>query len=270
MQAVRHRQTTAPLCKGVLRLPVSGDHIPHTGNMVVSPYFQVKVRENSADPRPQRKVGTGRDTNLSLKSMRAVVKNVYPAVGGAAPTLATIEYLNGNTPFDEHPIVISFANVFTVEDLKNECITKVNADVASDPTSLDVTDGITLAFPIAEVVPMFVSGVAKTGTFAVTGAPSVAGGAGVARFYIDSNGDGTGTAPSEVYTDSLQAVVWNSANVYIPSAVSVDASKEYIDVTLKQQAFSGITVVGINVLGSAALNNAPNGTTVRCFVIVKK
>src|SRR6202044_579934 len=62
-------------------------------------------------------------------------------------------------------------------------------------------------------LPMYVSGVAKSNYYAVVGSPTVAGGAGVARFYVDTNGDGTGTAPSAIFTPSLQAVIWNTSAV---------------------------------------------------------
>lgn len=120
------------------------------------------------------------------------------------------------------------------------------------------------------LIPMYVNGVAKTGYYAVVGNPAVAGGAGVARFYTDSNGDGTGTAPSEIFTPSLQAVIVNASAAYVVTGVSVDTNRKYIDVTMKALTFSGVTVVGVSVLGSQSLVVATNGTTVNCLVLVKK
>lgn len=126
-------------------------------------------------------------------------------------------------------------------------------------------------------VPMYVNGVAKTGYSAASGSATVAGGSGVARFYLDSNNDGTGTALySEVYPTTVQAYVLNSANVYIPSAVTVDGSRKYIDITMKQQAFSSSNAL-ISLIGGLAsfitgqtFGAAPNGTAINVLVIGKQ
>lgn len=126
-------------------------------------------------------------------------------------------------------------------------------------------------------IPMYVNGVAKTGYSAATGSAVVAGGSGVARFYIDENNDGSGAALfSEVFADSVQAYVLNASNVYIPSAVSVDASRKYVDITFKQQTFSSsnalITLLGglASFLTGATFGAAPNGTAVKILVLGKK
>lgn len=117
---------------------------------------------------------------------------------------------------------------------------------------------------------MYAAGVAKYAYVPITAAPAVAGGAGVARFFIDTNGDGTGTAPAEVFAPSVQAVVVNATGAYVMTAVTVDTNRKYIDVTMKALTFSGITVVGIPVLGSQSLVAAANGVVVNCLVFVKK
>lgn len=122
----------------------------------------------------------------------------------------------------------------------------------------------------ASALPMYVSGTAKSNYYAVVGAPTVAGGAGVARFYIDSNGDGTGTAPSAVFAASLQAVVITSTTAYVPTAVTVDTNRKYIDVTMKSLTFSTGLAGLLNVLTGQSLTAAANGTTVNCFVLVQK
>lgn len=123
---------------------------------------------------------------------------------------------------------------------------------------------------VGAALPMYVNGVAKIGTFPVVASPSVAGGSGVVRFYIDSNGDGTGTAPSEVYAGSLQAVVVNSTTVYQISSVSVDTNRKYIDITMRALTFATGLAGLISVVTGASLANAANGTVVNCFVVVKK
>lgn len=167
----------------------------------------------------------------------------------------------------------------------------IEANIVADITAFCSTNGITVpssfdwtvtspsdvATAIAAAIaalpsalPMLVSGVAKANTYPIVGAPSVAGGAGVARFFIDSNGDGTGTAPSAVFASSLQAVVVNASNVYIPSSVTVDTNRKYIDVGLKELTFASTILSLINVLTGASLGAAPNATVVNCFVLVQK
>lgn len=119
-------------------------------------------------------------------------------------------------------------------------------------------------------VSEYVGGVAKTGTYAVAAAPVVAGGAGVARFYVDTNGDGTGTAPSEIEIATLQTVVTNTTLGYVPQSFTVDTSRKYIDVKMGALSFSGLTILGQTVLGAQSIANAANGITVNCFVIVKQ
>lgn len=161
----------------------------------------------------------------------------------------------------------------TVYDTKNDILNAVYASVVSQAATLSYSGfalGDVIDLTALPDVPMYVSGVAKTSYYAVVGSPTVAGGSGVARFYIDTNGDGTGTAPSEVYSGSLQAVVINSTTVYAPTAVSVDTNRKYIDVTMKSLTFATGLAGILNVLTGASLAAAVNGTTVNCFVLVKQ
>lgn len=168
--------------------------------------------------------------------------------------------------------LIPFSSVTTFpDDLPALIVAGVNT--VCDDNSLTRPDTFQYTDAIAQLVisiPMVVSGIAKTNTYPVVGAPTVAGGAGVARFFIDSNGDGTGTAPSEVYTSSLQATVFNTTLGYVPQSFTVDTSKKYIDVKMGSLSFSGLTILGQTVLGAQSVANAANGIVVNCSVFVKK
>lgn len=191
-------------------------------------------------------------------------------------------YMDGSTEVNYYGVPVDLSGVSTEPQLINAA----NAAVASFATSqgYPLTNGIIWPYTTTDQVnaaiaaatstlgapPMIVSGVAKSNTYAVTGAPAVAGGSGVARFYIDSNGDGTGTAPSEVETDSLSATVWNTAASYLPEAFTVDTNRKYIDITEGKLNFSTGLAGLLNVLTGATIGAAANGTVVHAFVIVKK
>lgn len=116
----------------------------------------------------------------------------------------------------------------------------------------------------------FVSGVMKDKAFPYVSSAAVAGGAGVVRFYLTDDGTSGGNAVySEIFADSIQPVVLNSANLYIPSAVSIDAAKKYVDVTMQQQTFATGLVALLNVVTGASFTPAPNGTTVKVTVLGK-
>lgn len=153
----------------------------------------------------------------------------------------------------------------SVADVRAAVVSAVLAYCTLNSITL-TADSIFFEEASIEPLPMRVSGVAKNGCYPIVAAPTVAGGAGVARFYIDSNGDGTGTAPSAVYTASLQAVVVNSTASYLPQSITVDTNRKYIDVKMGQLATG---LAGIIPILTGAVANAANGTVVNCLVFVQ-
>lgn len=257
MKTLQRRQTIAPLAQGGLRLSA----LKRMTGAVRSPYFQ---------PTDMRKGHAGRDINLIslLYMIKAFVIGYLPAgahvnVDFFLKDSANVYTACANTPLS---ITTSDTDATIMAAIPGVITTWCMNNIGVAPDAIEwILQGDTAG------VPMYVNGVAKTGYSAATGTATVAGGGGVARFYLDSNNDGTGTALySEVYANSVQAYVLNSSNVFIPSAVSVDGALKYVDITIKQQAFTGIQVVGINVLGSAALGAAANGTVINVLVIGKK
>lgn len=210
----------------------------------------------------------GRNTNKFLR-MIAIVEQIDSTLNSYR---VRVGFNDSGTGLGPTTFLIPFSSVTTFPDDMPALVTAGVNQVCDDnslarPDSYQYTD---IVAQFITAVPMMVAGVAKSSTYAVVGAPAVAGGAGVARFYIDSNGDGTGTAPSEVYASSLQAVIVNSTSSYVLTGVSVDTNRKYIDVTMKALTFAGITVAGIGVLGSQSLVAAANATVVNCSVFVKK
>lgn len=114
----------------------------------------------------------------------------------------------------------------------------------------------------------FSSGVEKLGIVPYVSSATVAGGAGVVRFYLTDDGTSTGNAAfSEIDTDSIQVQVFNSSAVYVPASVTVDTNKKYIDVTMNKLNFTTGLAGILSVLIGAALGPAANGTVVKCLVM---
>lgn len=246
----QRRQTIAPHAHGVLRLPALA---------VRSPYFQRS---------DLKKIGAGRDIRFISGLMKAIYGLDYVAINGGPQYVGVGFFDMTTTPgtcVDVQNLQLDMPTATSPDTLAAAAAAVINTYATLQ--GYNMSDGIFSCFANTSVLANYVSGVAKTGTYTVTAAPVVAGGAGVARFYIDSNGDGTGTAPSEVYTSSLQAVVVNTTASYLPQSMTVDTNKKYIDVKMGQLATG---LAGIIPILTGAVANAANGTVVNCLVLVKK
>jgi hypothetical protein len=172
--------------------------------------------------------------------------------------------------------VFNFSTIVPLTVVGTDTDTTIESRISSSVAAFLITNGLSapsleyFLFDTQPVPSMQISGVAKTGGYLVSASPTVAGGAGVARFYVDSNGDGTGTAPSEVEVSTLQAVVINTTAAYLPQSVTVDTNRKYIDIKMGFLSFSTGLAGLLNVITGASVGNAANGTTVNCLVYVKK
>lgn len=215
----------------------------------------------------------GRDNNLALRTMnlKAFVMN-YTSSGGNLEASVFLKS-DDNSINTGVEITVSASYSDTETTIQSAAVSAINSFCSSNSLPAPSIDWLITTPPDLAAItplPMYVSGVAKTGYYAVVGAPSVSGGSGVARFYIDTNGDGTGTAPSAVFTSSLNAMVLNSSNVFVPASITVDTSRKYIDISMKYQTF-GTGLAGLlSVITSAVISAAPNGTVVNCFVLVQQ
>lgn len=253
MKTLRRRQTTAPLGLGMLSLPVTTSS--HGG--VVSPYFQ--------RPRLQ-KIGTGRDTNISTNMLTCYLTGITPGISLQAG-ICLEDSVGSYNLSTNVPLSVSTSDTYAT--LLANIIPTVTAFLTAN--GVPTPDSFVWLFDtVTAIPPMLVSGVAKPGYYPVIGVPSVAGGAGVARFYIDSNGDGTGSAPSEVEIASLQAVVVNATAAYLPQTVTVDTNRKYIDIKMGFLSFSSGLAGLLNVITGASVGNAANGTVINCTVFVKQ
>lgn len=89
---------------------------------------------------------------------------------------------------------------------------------------------------------------------------------GIATFYITDDNTSTGNALfTNVYYVNA-GILDDSAN-YAWGTYTLAANKKSITMNAKKQAFGGVTILGINVLGSVSFTNVPNGTTVYLIVI---
>lgn len=112
------------------------------------------------------------------------------------------------------------------------------------------------------------SGVFKNGT-PVTGdiivfTDSVTTSGGSATFYPTHNRTSTGNSLcSYISGDSFQPNYRDTTGVYTPGAVTVAANIKSISQTFGKQAFVGLVVLGLNVLGSVSNPAIPDGVTVK-------
>lgn len=212
------------------------------------------------------RVGTRRNTNHILEMLTAYYMG-YGVTGIDGSVEMVLRDSNN---------IYNFSTNVPLSVVGSDTSTSIESRVSSSVASFLIMNGLTapdveiFLDPIQTLPPMLVGGVAKTNTYSVAAAPTVAGGAGVVRFYTDSNGDGTGTAPSEIELFTLQAYVVNTSAVYVIGSISVDTNRKYIDITMKSLAFTTGLAGLLSVITGASLANAANGTAVNCFVIVKK
>ena len=111
------------------------------------------------------------------------------------------------------------------------------------------------------------NGTAKTGDILIW-TDSVTTSGGSAAFNLTNDHTSTGTAMfSTVALNSVDANFIDSSGVYQKGSPSLSANKKVLTIPLTKQAFTGVTVLSINVLGSVANNSIPDGVTVKLFVM---
>lgn len=259
MQATQRRQTKAPQGLGVLSLLAFG----RIAGAVRSPYFQTTATRKEAS----------RNIPFIPEHMNLKALITGYTISGPQPNVSL--FFESDDSSIEVGTVLPVSIAYGDNDvaIQAKIATVINTFCSSNSLPTPTIDWLfttptDLAAAIAaSALPMYVSGVAKTDYFAVVGAPAVAGGAGVARFYIDSNGDGTGTAPSAVFAPSLQAVVPSSTATYQMQSYTVDTSRKYIDVKMGTLSTG---LAGIIPILTGAIGNSVNSTIVNCFVLVQK
>lgn len=120
----------------------------------------------------------------------------------------------------------------------------------------------------------YINGVAQNGT-ALTGdlvewIVTLTTASGVVTDYVTTEGatrtSGGTSLCSSIFPDSIQTNFIDSTGVYAQGSPTVTSNKT-ISIPFTKQAFNGVTVVGINVLGSAAMGTIPNGVTVKLRLV---
>lgn len=92
---------------------------------------------------------------------------------------------------------------------------------------------------------------------------------GNAVFYLTDDGTSTGNALySDVYLESLNWTVWDNAGLYAIGTPTISGNKKTLTVPVQKQGFSGVTILGINVLGSVAFT-AASGPTMAVSILGK-
>lgn len=225
---------------------------------ILSPYFQRTLEEGRHDRQEYKTILA----TMNVNAIIAYSDNTYPG----DLYLLIMFFDTSNNYLGVVNQLMSISDIFT----NGEAATAIAA-VAAAATANSYTVLNTQWFvSTGSQAPMQVSGVSKSGYYPVVAAPVVAGGAGVARFYVDTNGDGTGTAPSEIEIASLQAYVLSSTSTYVPQSFTVDTNKKYVDVKMGALSFTTGLAGILNVVTGANIANAANGTAINCTVFVKK
>lgn len=210
-----------------------------------------------------------------------------------ADTGFVVSALINPTSIDVTGSSITSSNMAAIQTSIN---TYVYSNPNGDPTKLDVTS-------ISNSVPMvddpnkiitthsaymgdaailaartanrtYINGIAQNGT-ALTGdiiewietQNTVSGGV---TLYVTTQGatrTSSGTALcSTIFPDSVQTNFIDSTGVYAQGTPTVTSNKT-VSIPFTKQAFSGVTVVGINVVGSASMAAIPNAVVVKTRLV---
>lgn len=120
----------------------------------------------------------------------------------------------------------------------------------------------------------YLNGIAQNGT-AVTGdmvewIVTLTTTGGTVTDYVTTEGatrTSGGTALlSSIFSDSIQTNFIDSSGVYAQGLPTVTSNKT-ISIPFTKQAFNGVTVVTINVLGSVSMSTIPNGVIVKVRLV---
>lgn len=124
---------------------------------------------------------------------------------------------------------------------------------------------ITNATEIIAMLPKtYVNGTANTNQrLRWIDSTTVTGGAGNATFYVTSDRTSTGTArATAIDLDSVSLRTEDATGQYAFGAITSPNVKTLV-ANITKQAFTGVVVLTLTVLGSVVNNIAPNGTVVK-------
>lgn len=214
---------------------------------IKSPYFDLPAMAVCRCQKCQNGSRAGRITILILKIMHVDAYILQPYIGSSM--LALTAFVAGGSLVElATTITVSYPNPFTQDSLNAALEAAVNTYASGQGYIVDNLFGIRSS---------------KQKFFKA----SVAGGAGVATFYTDTNGDGTGTALyANLTADMLSFFVDGVADQYAFPTITVAGNKKSVTVLTQKLGFSGVTILGINALGTVAYANAANGVAVKMII----
>lgn len=199
---------------------------------------------------------------------RALVNDI--GANGDHTITVCIDYLEGTVTYEWICLDVSLATAYTARDYRQAIVDKIQDYATLQGWTL--TNGIVSpTYGISDIVAIMgdeLAPVAFSGDYEdldnlptmiktklVTG--TVSGGSGVASIDISAHGFA-----------HVEHVIWEPVDdtaVYTFGSLSSGTST--VSATVKKQTFTGVSVLGINVLGTVAQTNAPNSTAVRALVI---
>ena len=163
----------------------------------------------------------------------------------------TIEMLSDSVPMvDDNTKVPTSGAVFTVESALNDKIDKKTA------------------------IRYYINGIGQNGTpntgDVVMWTETINTLGGSTTSYVTTQGStrtSSGTALcSTIFPDSIQTNFIDSSGVYA-QGLPVITSNKTIVVPFTKQGFSGVTILGINALGTASMGTIPDGVVVKLQLI---
>lgn len=204
-------------------------------------------------------------TNLS-RPVDAIVQSQLEAKI-LADTGFIVSALINPTGIDVTGASISSANMSAIQ-------TSINNYTYVDPLLSPTYEAMLLATNSKTAVRYYLNGIAQNGT-ARTGdivewieTQSTTGG-GV-TLYLTTEGaartSGGMALCTTIFPDSIQTNFIDSTGVYAQGSPTV-ASNKTVTIPFTKQSFSGVSVVGINVVGSASMAVIPNSVAIKCRVV---
>lgn len=178
-----------------------------------------------------------------------------------ATTLATLTIALPTTPHDGQNCLVFFSKPITALSLSGGTLSGM-------VSPLFAFDGLSVTYDATNtqwlrnksfVMPYWYKNALKDGAFPrSTSATSTSG---VFTFNLTDDDTSTGTALyGEVYQESLSWFINDATNQYSLGGYTLSANKKVLSISVNRLTFTGVTVLGISVLGSNSNTAVPNGT----------
>ena len=155
----------------------------------------------------------------------------------------------------------------THDDTKvDKAAVDADTELAADSNNLLSTQKAVRMFVDGRMRKTYVNGNLKTNVLDWTDSVMTSG--GNATFYITNDRTSGGTAmATALYADTIQVNYIDSSGVYSTGTPVVSGDFKTVTIPISKQSFTGLTVLGLNVLGAASQGSIPDGVKVKMQII---